>query len=346
MNIKPLITKRYTTLDAYTPAWGANELLQATEAVVLMDNHKPIGILTLSDLAMKSDQLVIDCFRERPAVSCTDSIDVVLNVMKTTGSTVLPVTFQNNFFGLISQAQILFYLHEIYEKEKLALLAAAHDLRSPIASFRLLGTLLKADPALDRHQHLLNKLSQTCDYAETIVQNILGTELSQHEPIVLVNESLDPIVNACIDSLADRFAEKGLIVFKQLHSNQIIKADRPKLARAINNILWNSIKFTRAEGTVRISTLLAPGGQALLMVKDTGIGVPQNMQEKIFDKFTRARRPGTAGEPTTGLGLYLTKMIIESHGGSIRLESDGQTGSCFTVSLPVDNHITTPMWGH
>jgi len=80
------------------------------------------------------------------------------------------------------------------------------------------------------------------------------------------------------------------------------------------------------------------------VVQDTGIGVPKAMQEKIFDKFTKAKRPGTSGEPTTGLGLYLTKTVIESHGGTIGMESDGKSGTRFIVSLPAENHSTTQAW--
>jgi len=342
MNIKLLTTRQYATLDAYSQASVARELLHEQEAVVVLDNGRPIGILTALDLALRPNQLVIDCFRERPTVNCVDSIEVVLSVMKKTGNTILPVTFENKFFGLITQTSILFHLHGNHEKEKLALLAATHDLRNPIASIRLMGTILDADPALNHQQYLINKLNETCDYAESLIQDILDMEQSQHEPVVLVDENLDELVNACIEGMAERFEVKKLTLSKQLLSNQIIKADRSKLARAISNILWNSIKFTHPEGFITVSTHKASGGSVLLRIEDTGIGIPKTMQEKIFDKFTKAKRNGTAGEPTNGIGLYLTKMVIEAHGGSIRMESDGQTGSCFMVALPVDTRESSP----
>jgi len=344
MNIKPLITKQYITLDAYAGTRVAKELLQVQDAIVVLDNGKPIGILTISDLARKPHQLVIDCFRKRPTVNCIDAINTVLDVMKTTGNTILPVVYQNNFFGIIKQSDILFYLHGNSEKEKIALLAAAHDLRDPIAAINMLGTILKADPALNKHRHLIDKISETCDYAQILIQDILTTEQSHDEPVVLADENLDELVDTCAASLSDKFEGKQLVLSKQLLSNKVIKADRPKLIRAISNILWNSIKFTYPGGMISISTREAADGRALLVVQDTGIGVPKAMQEKIFDKFTKAKRPGTSGEPTTGLGLYLTKTVIESHGGTIDMESDGQTGTSFIVSLPVENHSTLLEW--
>ena len=336
MNIKPLTTKEYATLDAYATTSAAKDLLQVEDALVVVEDGRPIGVMTLSDLALKTNPLVRDCLCERPVVNCTDSIDQVLQVMKTTGNSILPVNFENRFYGIIKQTSILFHLHKSHEKEKLALLAAAHDLRNPIASIRMLGTILKADPDLNKHRYLVNKLSETCDYAETLIRDILNMEQSQHEPIVFGDENLDELVNTCVDMLSESFRAKELVLSKQLLSNQLIKADRAKLSRAIHNILWNSIKFTHARGSVSVTTQRASGGQVLLIIRDTGIGISKSMQEKIFDKFTKAKRPGTAGEPTTGIGLYLTKIIIESHGGSIHMESDGQTGSCFTVALPVD----------
>ncbi|GGC14074.1 hypothetical protein GCM10011386_02210 [Parapedobacter defluvii] len=338
MNITALITKQYVTLDAYTGVSVAKKLLQQQDAVVVLDHKKPIGILTAADLAMKPHQLVIDCLLYRPTVNYSDSINTVLNLMRTTGNNVLPVNYQNSFFGIIKQSDILFHLHAYHEKQKVALLAVAHDLRSPIATISMLGTILKADPALNKHQYLIDKLSETCDYAQVLIQDILIIEQSQDEALMLADENLDELVDTCADSLSDKFEIKQLVLTKQLRSNKVIKADRPKLTRAINNILWNSIKFTHPGGVITVSTREAPDGGAQVVVHDTGIGIPKAMQKRIFDKFTKAKRPGTAGEPTTGLGLYLTKMIIESHGGTIRVESDGQSGSQFIVSLPIENH--------
>ncbi|PPL02764.1 ATP-binding protein [Parapedobacter indicus] len=344
MNITTLITKQYTTLDAYTGARLAKELLRVQDVVVVVENSKPIGILTASDLAMKSHQLVIDCLRDRPTANCMDSIDTVLNLMKITGNTVLPVSSQGSFCGLIKQSDILFHLHANHEQQKIALLAAAHDLRSPIAAINMLGTILKADPALNKHQYLIDKISETCDYAQILIQDILTTEQAQEDAVILADENLDELVDTCTASLSDKFEGKQLVLSKQLLSNKVVKVDRPKLMRAISNILWNSIKFTHPGGTISVSTEESPDGQALLVVQDTGIGVPKAMQEKIFDKFTKAKRPGTSGEPTTGLGLYLTKTVIESHGGTIGMESDGQSGTRFIVSLPAENHSATQAW--
>ncbi len=334
MNIQSLITKQYTTIDAYAGAVYATDLLRTQDVLVVVENNQPIGLLTASDLAMKRHQVVADCVVSRPPVNATESVSSVLARMKTTGATALPVTSRGGFYGIIKQIDLLTHLHVDHEKQRAALLAAAHDLRSPIASITLLGTILKADPALQKHQELIDKLGESCDYAQVLIQDILSAEQSPAEALALETENIDELVDECTTSLTEQLAGKQLVLSKQLYSNLTVKVDRLKLKRAINNMLSNSIKFSHPGGTITLSTRAAPGNRVFLVVRDTGIGIPDTMRDRIFDKFTKARRPGTSGEPTTGLGLYLTKTIIESHGGTIEMESDGKSGTSFIVSLP------------
>ncbi len=334
MNIQSLITKQYTTIDAYAGTVHATDLLRTADVLVVVENEHPIGILTASDIAMKRHQVVVDCLSQWPSVASNESVSSVLNRMKTSGATALPVTCKGSFYGIIKQIDLLTHLHIDHEKQRAALLAAAHDLRSPIASITMLGTILKADPALRKHQELIDKLSESCDYAQILIQDILNTEQSPTETLSLEMENIDKLVDECTASLTEQLKSKQLNLSKQLYSNLKVKVDRHKLKRAINNMLSNSIKFSHPGGTITLSTRAAPGDRVFLVVRDTGIGVPKDMRERIFDKFTKARRPGTAGEPTTGLGLYLTKTIIESHGGTIEMESDGASGTSFIVSLP------------
>lgn len=334
MNIQPLVTTQYSTIDAYAGAVQATALLRTTDVLVVVDHEKPIGILTASDLALKRHRLVIDCIADRPSVVANELIGTVLNRMKTTSVTALPVISKGSFYGIIKQMDLLSHLHICHEKQRAALLAAVHDLRSPIAAISMLGTILEADPSLRKHQELIDKLSESCDYAQLLIQDILSTEEAHTGTLTLAEENIDEVVDECTASLVDQLANKQLILSKQLYSDRTVRIDRIKLKRAINNMLSNSIKFTNPGGVITLSTKATADDRVFLVVRDTGIGIPEALRERIFDKFTKARRPGTAGEPTTGLGLYLTKTIIESHGGTIEMESDGKTGTSFIVSLP------------
>src|SRR5690606_42085535 len=88
---------------------------------------------------MKRHQVVVDCLSQWPSVASNESVSSVLNRMKTSGATALPVTCKGSFYGIIKQIDLLTHLHIDHEKQRAALLAAAHDLRSPIASITKIG---------------------------------------------------------------------------------------------------------------------------------------------------------------------------------------------------------------
>jgi len=108
----------------------------------------------------------------------------------------------------------------------------------------------------------------------------------------------------------------------------VIEADRSRLFQVLSNILKNAIKFTE-EGTILV-TLEERGGQAIVSIRDTGVGIDSEIFPKLFTKFA------TKSEQGTGLGLYLSKGIIEAHGGKIWAENnkDGK-GANFEFSLPL-----------
>src|SRR5690606_28248630 len=226
MNIQSLITKQYTTIDAYAGASYATDLLRTADVLVVVENEQPIGILTASDLAMKRHQIVVDCLGPWPSVASNESVSSVLNRMKATGATALPVTFKGNFYGIIKQIDLLTHLYIDHEKQRAALLAAAHDLRSPIASITMLGTILRADPALRKHQELIDKLSESCDYAQILIKDILNTEQSPTETLSLEMENIDKLVDECTASLAEQLENKQLALSKQLYSNLKVRVDR------------------------------------------------------------------------------------------------------------------------
>jgi len=103
--------------------------------------------------------------------------------------------------------------------------------------------------------------------------------------------------------------------------------------RVLSNLISNAIKFSPRGATIYVS-IADCKKEVEIAVKDDGIGVPEKMQEEIFNMFTEAKRPGTAGEKSFGLGLSISKQIVEHHQGSIWVESETGKGSTFYVRLP------------
>ena len=134
-----------------------------------------------------------------------------------------------------------------------------------------------------------------------------------------------------------------LLVFKAKEKNQelvlsnsvnaTILVDGDKLSRVLSNLVINAVKFSPEGGMIEISTSETAGG-ILIAVKDNGLGIPKEFENKIFDPFTSSKRAGTAGEQPFGLGLYISKQIVEAHHGRIWFESEAGITTTFYILLP------------
>ena len=112
-----------------------------------------------------------------------------------------------------------------------------------------------------------------------------------------------------------------------------VTVDETKFMQAINNLLSNALKFTRDDGSIMVH-IEDKRETFLIKVQDNGIGIPADMQPFLFDKFTKARRPGIKGEPSIGLGMSIIKTIVEWHKGRIWFESTEGKGSTFFIEVP------------
>jgi signal transduction histidine kinase len=114
-----------------------------------------------------------------------------------------------------------------------------------------------------------------------------------------------------------------------------LNGDRARLAQVLDNLLSNGLKFTPSGGRVDVR-LSATHGVALLEVEDTGVGIPVDEQEHLFERFFRSSNAIENAVPGTGLGLTITKAIVERHGGRIEVASSENAGTTVRVQLPLE----------
>jgi signal transduction histidine kinase len=113
-----------------------------------------------------------------------------------------------------------------------------------------------------------------------------------------------------------------------------LQGDPARLAQVLDNLVSNALKFTPSRGRVEVS-LEALDGVAVIQVSDTGVGLAEDEQDQLFERFFRSSRASEDAIPGTGLGLAIAKTIVERHGGRIRLESTVDIGTTVRVELPL-----------
>jgi signal transduction histidine kinase len=217
----------------------------------------------------------------------------------------------------------------------------AHDLRNPVGAVSSIATMMVDRADLDDEAHEMARLMQTsADSSLKLISELLQTDFDHQQNLKKTAFLTDDLLNQSINLLNFRAKDKKLQLVLETESALKVLADREKVWRVINNLVVNAIKFSPEGSDIYVSGALKDG-YVTIAIKDNGIGIPAAMQNQIFDPFTPARRKGTGGEQAFGLGLYISKQIIEAHGGSISFISAPGSGTTFYVKLPASVETTS-----
>jgi len=225
---------------------------------------------------------------------------------------------------------------EIMNKDYARLIKiVAHDLRNPISAIYTISGMLQPDEKLPADMKELMKLVQVSSKNSLdLINDLLETDFDQQQTLKIEELDLGELLGQCVNLLSFRAKDKNQQLTLTSDVPVKIMGDREKIWRVINNLVVNAIKFSPEGSPIRIESR-KQADKVLITVTDTGLGIAAELQSKIFDPFTSAMRHGTQGEQPFGLGLYISKQIIESHGGKIWLESEPGKGTTFFVELPV-----------
>ncbi len=232
--------------------------------------------------------------------------------------------------------------HSIDERDQMAISRFTHDLRIPlVASNRILKMMREG------------KFFQVSSELQDIFDNMIS---SNQDLLQMVNTMLEvyryeancktfsfapcniqDLVRDVSQELKPLAEEKGLSLNQDLAGGTeiVVVGDRIELRRVLTNILGNAIKFTD-KGSIDVNLKLTPSetaSVATIEIKDTGPGIPQEEQAKLFERF----RQGKHQRSGSGLGLYLSRCIIEAHQGTVNAMSELGKGSLFTITLPISN---------
>ena len=211
----------------------------------------------------------------------------------------------------------------------------AHDLRNPLHGIAGLTDILKSEDGLTSYQeHVLGLMQTSCNDAQQLINEILEVAgLAEVKKLSRQATDINVVVSNAVELLQPRALEKNQrIVFDLSNNPHPVTINREKITRVISNLINNSIKFSPANENIYVSTEQNNDG-VIIKVKDKGIGIPANLAETVFNTFTPAKRPGTSGEKSFGLGLSICRQIVEAHEGKIWFDSQPGNGTTFHVQL-------------
>ncbi|MDB5132675.1 MAG: sensor histidine kinase [Mucilaginibacter sp.] len=230
--------------------------------------------------------------------------------------------------------QALYELKSNGQEKDRILRAVAHDLRNPIGGIASLTQFMDEDNCSDEQKETIDLIRETSLNSLELINELLevtndGIKLTKKE-IVEINS----LLSHSVELLRFKAAEKEQqIKVKLLDKPLDLFISREKIWRVMSNLISNAIKFSPEKTVINVK-VISRKNEVEISVKDNGIGIPTKVKDKVFHMFTEAKRPGTAGEKSFGLGLSICKQIVEDHNGEIWFESDGANGTTFYVNLP------------
>ena len=220
------------------------------------------------------------------------------------------------------------------------LAVVAHDLRQPISGLSLKIQLaikgMKAGKA-DFSENVLIESRKILGKMDTLIQDLLdGAKAGAGE--VSLNKSVGDVTvfcRECFEFFQPQATRKNVHMSMRMPISKVspIEFDAHRISRVLSNLLSNALKFTLPGGAIEIAAEETRDGFIEISVRDTGPGIPKSDQPKLFERHWQAKSTAHLG---TGLGLYISRGIVESHGGSIRCESEPGRGTIFSFRLPTN----------
>ena len=218
---------------------------------------------------------------------------------------------------------------------------ASHELRTPLAIMRTNLEVISSDPdaTTDDFRAMAAAVNRSLSRLEHLTDDLLALTRTGM-PHAIAPLALKPLVHDVVHDLAPMAIAQTVTLAIDTPLDVSVPGDEVLLRRAISNVVENAIRYNRAGGTVSISLSSAPG-TATLTVRDTGIGIPQEAQSHVFERFYRVDQGRDRRHGGAGLGLALAHEIVCSHGGTISLESAPGVGTTLAITLPLSSASTS-----
>lgn len=244
---------------------------------------------------------------------------------------------EGRLVNIIADVHDLTRFRQAEEMKNTFISSVSHELKTPVALIKgYASTMRRADANWTKEVvgESFQVIEEEADRLTELIENLLDASRAQAGRFKLVPVELD--IDELVVKVARKYQaqSKGHRIIADVAPNMpLVLADEARITQVLGNLISNAIKYSPEGGEIRIvgETQLH---EVIIRVSDQGMGIAKADQEKLFNSFYRAEIATRRGIAGTGLGLYLSRVIIESHGGRIWVESDGVRGSIFSFSLP------------
>jgi len=213
----------------------------------------------------------------------------------------------------------------------------AHDLKAPLAIIHGYASLLAELPVLQEEENIyIQPIISSIVRMRNLIDNILDIgRIEMGLEVEMQVLDMAAAVRQAVEDISALAAEKEIALQTELGEAVVHVFAAPlRLQQAFANLLGNAIKFTPDGGTITVS-LTADGQRAVVAVKDTGPGIPLELQSRLFQKFSKLSQRQTAGKEGHGLGLAIVKSVADAHSGRVWVESKVGEGSTFFLAIPL-----------
>ena len=214
----------------------------------------------------------------------------------------------------------------------------SHELKTPITSIRVLADSLMSMDEVPKelYQEFMGDISDEIDRESKIIDDLLTLvrmDKSSAE-INITQTNINALVEMILKRLRPIARRRNIELIFESIREVTADIDEVKFSLAVNNLVENAVKYNREDGWVRV-TLDADHKFFYIKVSDSGIGIPEEYKERVFERFYRVDKARSRETGGTGLGLAITKSVIFMHHGSIQVESKEDIGTTFTVKIPL-----------
>ncbi len=300
-------------------------------------NYRAILLLIAIAICILIFSLMYSSLLSKPLLKVTESIDEI-----TRGDTDVSLALSTySELATVSDSfnKMTGYIREQDTARQEFVSNVSHELKTPLASMKVLSDSLLSQEGMpeELYREFLVDITDEIERMTKIINDLLSMVKTEKNTanMVINNININDLLEKLLKRLRPIAATRNIEVTYESYRPVMADVDEVKMSIALNNLIENAVKYNYDDGWIRV-TLNADHKFFYVKIQDSGVGIPDEFQDKIFERFYRVDKARSRETGGTGLGLALTRNVVLLHRGSIKLYSKEKEGTTFTVRIPIN----------